>query len=99
MSEGRKIARRRVLKLGTISFNRGGGITCRIRDISEGGACLEVASQFGIPDDFNLVIGPDNWHCSCHVAWRKANRIGVAFDQSFSSLPSVVSPPTRAGRL
>jgi hypothetical protein len=80
MSENRKITRRRVLKLGTIAFNGGGGITCRIRDVSEGGACLEVASQFGIPDAFKLVIGVDDWQRSCHVAWRKANRIGVAFD-------------------
>jgi hypothetical protein len=80
MSESRKITRHRVLKLGTIAFDGGGGITCRIRNISEGGACLEVASQFGIPDDFKLVIGTDNWHRSCRVAWRKANRIGVAFD-------------------
>jgi PilZ domain len=80
MSENRKITRRRVLKLGTIALNGDGGITCRIRDISEGGACLEVASQFGIPDEFKLVIGIDNWQRSCRVAWRKANRIGVAFD-------------------
>jgi hypothetical protein len=80
MSENRKITRRRVLKLGTIALNGDGGITCRIRDISEGGACLEVASQFGIPDEFKLVIGIDDWQRSCRVAWRKANRIGVAFD-------------------
>jgi hypothetical protein len=80
MSENRKIKRRRVLKLGTIALNGDGGITCRIRDISEGGACLEVASQFGIPDEFKLVIGIDDWQRSCRVAWRKANRIGVAFD-------------------
>jgi hypothetical protein len=79
MSENRKITRRRVLKLGTIALNGDGGITCRIRDISEGGACLEVASQFGIPDEFKLVIGVDDWQRSCRVAWRKANRIGVAF--------------------
>ena len=67
-------------KLGTIAFNGGGGITCRIRDISEGGARLEVASQFGIPNEFKLVIGTDNWQRQCRVAWRKANRLGVAFD-------------------
>lgn len=46
----------------------------------EVGAGLEVASQFGIPDDFKLVIGTDNRQRSCRVAWRKANLIGVAFD-------------------
>jgi hypothetical protein len=80
MSGNRKITRHRVLKLGTIAFNGDGGITCRIRNISQGGACLKVASQFGIPDDFDLIIGTDNWHRLCRVAWRKANRIGVAFE-------------------
>lgn len=68
------------MKRGTIAFNNDGGITCRIRNISEVGAGLEVASQFGIPDDFKLVIGTDNRQRSCRVAWRKANLIGVAFD-------------------
>lgn len=80
MSESRKITRQRILKRGTIAFNNDGGITCRIRNISEVGAGLEVASQFGIPDDFKLVIGTDNRQRSCRVAWRKANLIGVAFD-------------------
>ena len=48
--EHRKLARHRTLKAGTITFNRAGGIDCRVRNLSEGGACLEVASQIGIPD-------------------------------------------------
>jgi hypothetical protein len=79
MSEKRKTSRRRVLKVGTIALKSGGGFSCIVRDISETGACLEVASPFGIPDDFTLVIENDHIQRSCHVAWRKDKRIGITF--------------------
>ena len=79
MSENRKSARHRILKAGTIAFNRAGGISCMVRNISEAGACLEVTSSFGIPDEFTLVIENDQSQRQCHVSWRKDKRIGVAF--------------------
>ena len=80
MSEARKTSRRRVLKVGMIAFRNGGGLSCMVRNISATGACLEVASPFGIPDDFDLVIESDRFQQPCHVAWRRDNRVGVAFD-------------------
>ena len=56
MQERRKVPRRRTLKAGSIAFNRAGGIDCRVRNLSPIGACLEVGSQIGIPDDFVLMI-------------------------------------------
>jgi len=79
MTEHRKIARRRVLKAGTISINRAGGIDCTVRNLSDAGACLDVASPLGIPDDFDLVIGEDHSHHPCHVIWRSDKRIGISF--------------------
>ncbi len=80
MDEQRNIQRRRVLKRGTISLNRGGVIDCTVRNSSTTGACLEVASQLGIPDDFILMIKDDHDQHPCHVAWgRSEKRIGVAF--------------------
>lgn len=80
MSESRKTSRHRILKAGTIAFNRAGGISCIVRNISAAGACLEVASPFGIPDDFTLVIDNDHLQRSCHIAWRRDNRIGITFN-------------------
>src|SRR5690242_21030508 len=80
LDERRKIARHRTLKAGSITFNRAGGIDCRVRNLSPAGAMLEVASQFGIPDDFVLVIETDHLTRPCHVIWRAATRIGVQFD-------------------
>ena len=80
MDERRKIQRHRTLKAGTINFNRAAGVDCRVRNLSEVGACLEVASQVGIPDAFVLVVEHDHMKTPCHVIWRTATRLGVAFD-------------------
>lgn len=79
MQERRKVARHRTLKAGSIAFNRAGGIDCRVRNLSPIGACLEVASQLGVPDDFVLMIGSEHLKQHCHVVWRADARLGVAF--------------------
>jgi len=79
MEERRKLQRHRTLKAGRISFNRAGGVDCRVRNLSPVGACLEVASQIGIPDEFALVVGIDHLNAPCHVIWRIATRLGVEF--------------------
>ena len=80
LAERRTQARHRTLKGGTISFNRAGGIDCRVRNLSPIGACLEVANQVGIPDEFVLIIESEHLRHHCKVVWRKATRLGVAFD-------------------
>jgi hypothetical protein len=82
MDERRKVPRLRTLKAGSISFNRASGIDCRVRNLTGTGACLEVASQIGIPDDFVLVIEHDHLKQPCHVIWRTATRMGVEFSQA-----------------
>jgi hypothetical protein len=47
--------------------------------MSPAGACLEVASQIGIPDDFVLIVAHDKINRPCHVIWRADMRMGVAF--------------------
>jgi PilZ domain len=77
----RAAARHRVLKSGTIEFN-GGAIDCVVRNLSDTGAALEVASPLGIPAAFNLLIAGERTTYQCEVRWRKENRIGVAFSRS-----------------
>jgi len=77
--EKRKLPRHRTLKAGHITFNNDSSIDCRVRNASVSGACLEVASQIGIPDEFVLVIDVDHFTQPCHVVWRTATRMGVAF--------------------
>ena len=71
--------RHRTLKAGTIVFNRAGGITGLVRNLSQTGAMLEVETVIGIPDDFTLLIETDHFKRDCHVVWRRPTRIGVEF--------------------
>jgi hypothetical protein len=79
MGDKRDTQRQHVLKAGTILFD-GSSTDCLVRKMSLGGANLEVESQTGIPDSFDLVIDVEHSNQHCHVVWRKARRIGVAFD-------------------
>jgi len=79
MDERRKNPRRRVLKSGTISFDRGESLDCVVRNISELGACLE---RVNIPDDFTLIVKTAKMIRLCHVVWRAGRRIGVSFQSA-----------------
>jgi hypothetical protein len=78
MDDNHVTRRQKVIKAGTISFD-GSGIGCLVRNMSVGGANLEVESQIGIPSSFELVISVEHSNHHCHVVWRKGRRIGVAF--------------------
>jgi hypothetical protein len=78
MEKHRTVPRHRVLKAGTIEFH-GSAIDCTVRNWSEKGAALDVASPLGIPDDFTLVVTADEAKYPAHIVWRKEKRIGVIF--------------------
>ncbi len=81
MDDKRHIARTRALKGAKIVF--GGGtqvIDCTIRNRSDDGAQLKVASVVGIPDRFDLLDTTTGERKAATVAWRKPAAIGVVFD-------------------
>src|SRR4029077_9486345 len=75
----RKEPRPRTLKAGQILIDKRSTIDCTVRDLTAGGACLEVASPVGIPNTFLLSIPLDKFMRRCHVSWRDARKIGVYF--------------------
>ena len=79
MDDQRDMTLRRVLKPAKIAFGRAGIIDCTVRNISESGACLQVASPLGIPETFNLLLDAGQTTRSCHILWRKEHQIGVEF--------------------
>jgi hypothetical protein len=79
MNERRSDPRQRVLKPGTIEFNRAGGVSCTVRNVSATGACIEVESPLGIPESFDLMIKGDQLIHHCKVMWRTMHRVGVSF--------------------
>lgn len=77
--ESRATQRRRMLKGGTIVLNEGNStIDCTVRNLSETGARLKVASIIGIPDNFRLIISGEQ-SFSCAVVWKREAELGVRF--------------------
>lgn len=76
MEDRRSAPRYRVLKAATISFG-GGAISYAVRNLSDSGASLEVASPIGIPETFALEM--ERGARQCPVTWRSEKRIGVRF--------------------
>ncbi len=70
--------RRRILKAGKIIFNRTSIIDCTVRNISSGGAALELPSTAGIPSEFILRIN-GQLDRACEMAWKRAGKIGAKF--------------------
>jgi PilZ domain len=79
VDEKRRAVRQRVLKAGTIVIKGAGTISCTVRNMSESGASLEVASLLDIPDIFTLLIANDHTKRPCRVVWRRGQRIGIQF--------------------
>lgn len=80
MAENRRTNRRRVLKSGTIEFDCG-AFSCTIRNLSEGGAALDVPYALAIPQEFKRIMDTDQVRRQCRVMWRRENRLGVVFEQ------------------
>lgn len=77
--EKRLTPRRNTMIPARIAF---GGVhrsrDCIIRNLSDGGAKLEVATVVGIPDRFDLVVEGHRPQ-PCKVAWRALKELGVQF--------------------
>lgn len=77
--EKRLVPRRNTTIRAHIVFDGGrSGLDCIIRNLSDGGAKLEVASVAGIPRTFDL-IAPGHRPHSCRVTWRALKELGVQF--------------------
>lgn len=83
MEERRAVPRTRVLKGARIILNqRSSTISCVVRNLTNSGAYLTVATAAGIPSTFELSF--DNQCRSrriCRVVWRCGDGLGVAFDR------------------
>ena len=72
--------RRRVYKRARIVFDNGYAVfDCIVRNLSGGGAMLEVETPLGVPRAFRIVMSHDAKGRPCRVVWRTEKRMGVAF--------------------
>ena len=77
--EKRLSPRRNTVIAATIVYDGGRTrLDCVIRDLSDGGAKLQVATVKGIPQSFDLVVPRHRPH-HCRVAWRALKEMGVQF--------------------
>jgi diguanylate cyclase (GGDEF)-like protein len=71
---------RKVLKAGSIVFNRGGSsIDCTVRRLSDIGAKLDVISSDGVPQRFKLRIEADDFSRACQIVGKEDRHLEVAF--------------------
>jgi hypothetical protein len=80
MIEKRSTQRHRVFKGGTITFENS-GIACTVRNMSAGGAAIDLENPVTLPQFFTLSISYDNFVRNCRPVWRSDRRIGLAFVQ------------------
>jgi PilZ domain len=80
MVERRSIGRTTIAKSALIFFDAQCGVfTCEVRNITNGGAGIQLRDLNVLPPTFELTF--DNFHTirRCRVIWRQGDLVGVAF--------------------
>ena len=78
--ERRRQARARTLKSARIIFNEHRSvIDCTIRNLTSGGACLNVETAIGIPERFDVLFVADKSVRPCRLVWHKEKQVGIEF--------------------
>lgn len=77
MENRRATNRLRKLKSGKIMLGKA-AVPCTVRNLSDGGACLQVQSTFGLPAVFEVSLD-DKPPRACKVVWLDATTVRVQF--------------------
>jgi hypothetical protein len=80
MVERRRVQRTRVLK-GAKLILQGNApvIDCTVCNLTNLGACAQVASSLGIPETFVLTFDLGRSSRKCQLIWRTENELGISF--------------------
>jgi len=79
----RRERRQRVYRRARIVFNNGYAVfDCIVRNISKGGAMLEMETLLGVPRSFQIIVDYDKRPRPCEVVWHSETRMGVAFGEA-----------------
>jgi PilZ domain-containing protein len=80
MIERRALVRHKTFIKGRIYFNnRLSSLDCIVRDVSDGGARLQVPESVALPDAFELYLPSKDEHYRAQTHWRKGDQIGVSW--------------------
>jgi len=79
--ERRERRRTRVLRSAKIIAPRNASMVhCTVQNITSAGACLKVASTYGMPQTFELTFEQGRTRRFCRVVWRTNDSLGVMFE-------------------
>src|SRR3954454_10938225 len=85
-SDQRIAPRLKALLAAKISFNNGqSALDCLIRNLSDTGAKLIVSAAVTLPECFDLIVPPKSLTRRARIAWRRAEQIGVRFEDASPS--------------
>ena len=80
MLERRQSARDRMILGSVASINdRGSTMDCVVRNMSEGGACVEFHETAKLPDEMRVTIVHKGCSFFARTMWRRAGKIGLEF--------------------
>jgi hypothetical protein len=78
--ENRRVQRTRVLKGAKLILNsRTSLLDCKVRNLTNFGACLQIASPLGIPQQFDITFDCGRSSRPCRVIWRTDHQLGIEF--------------------
>ena len=81
MEERRRLRRTVIRRDATISRRRRHFlINCTAVNITSLGACLSLAGNPLVPDQFDVSLDGGKSYRAGRVAWRRGDRVGVAFE-------------------
>jgi len=88
MQDRRQSVRDKVFYGAVAEINeRGSTMDCVVRNISEGGACVEFGDAVHLPEEMNLSVARKGRSFLARLIWRQANKVGLAFRIMTSDTP------------
>ncbi|MGN8548324.1 PilZ domain-containing protein [Bradyrhizobium sp. 13971] len=88
MQDRRQSVRDKVFYGAVAEINeRGSTMDCVVRNISEGGACVEFGDAVHLPEELNLSVARKGRSFLARLIWRQANKVGLAFRIMTSDTP------------
>ncbi|QOZ33960.1 PilZ domain-containing protein [Bradyrhizobium sp. CCBAU 53421] len=88
MQDRRQSPRDKVFYGAVAEINeRGSTMDCVVRNISEGGACVEFGDAAHLPEEMNLNVARKGRSFLARMIWRQANKVGLAFRIMTSDTP------------
>jgi hypothetical protein len=100
MLDRRQSVRDRLILGGVASINdRGSTMDCVVRNMSEGGACVEFDETAKLPDEMRVTVTLKGCSFFARTRWRQAGRVGLAFrTRTAAGLPATTDLDERLRR-